>query len=303
MAVEIARVTDYVDDVSASWGNSLVEALAKRPVMPGRLTLQTGVAVSTTDQSAKTTLYYTLTGDNGCILPLYNGSYWQGYPLSADLSVSLAGLTASTPYDVFCYDSSGTPTLELLAWSSGTARATALALQNGLYVKSGAATRLYLGTIYINSTGGQTDDSASKRFVWNYYNRVQRLVTASQSTTNWTYAVNTAREFNGGSGQTRGEFVIGVAAGALHTRAFGRNLFLVSGGTGYVGACIDTTAPAAVGDWFQRGTVNSAAFLDQIDNFSVLGIGYHYLTQVEQAVSGTLTFSTSARNISIMLQG
>ena len=81
----------------------------------------------------------------------------------------MIGLTASRVYDVFGYLNSGTLALELLIWTDATNRATALAYQDGVLIKSGNATRRYLGTIYINSTGGQTEDTEIQRFVWNYY--------------------------------------------------------------------------------------------------------------------------------------
>lgn len=150
-----------------------------------RLTLETGVPVSTTDQSAKTTLYFTQFGGNQ--IGLYNGSSWDILS-SAEMSITLVGTTASKPYDVFVYNNAGTATLEILVWTNTTTRATALVLQDGVWSKTGALTRRYVGTIYINSTGGQTDDTLKAAYIWNYYNPVDRPVSVYDAATSWTWA-------------------------------------------------------------------------------------------------------------------
>lgn len=110
-----------------------------------RLTLTTGVAVTTSDVVNAQTIY--CTPFNGNKISLYNGTSWDTLT-SSEFSLSLGTLTNKKPYDVFCYANSGVPTLEFLVWTSDTARATALTLQDGVLVKSGALTRKYLGTFY-----------------------------------------------------------------------------------------------------------------------------------------------------------
>jgi hypothetical protein len=118
--------------------------------MEARLTLETGVAVSTTDQADKATLY--LTPYKGCQIATYDGvSAWSVIELTADLSLDISGYTASKPYDIWVYDNGGTLTLDSTIWTNTTTRATALALQNGVYVKTGATTRRYIGTIYMDA--------------------------------------------------------------------------------------------------------------------------------------------------------
>lgn len=153
-----------------------------RPLCQGRLTLETGVPVSTTDQSAKATLYWTPYLGNS--VGLYNGTTWVMRSF-IELSLSLVGYTASKPYDIFVYDNAGTAALESLIWTSATARATALTTQDGVLVKTGATTRRYLGTIYINGSGAQTDDTAEKRYVFNHYNRSWRPLARYDSTASW----------------------------------------------------------------------------------------------------------------------
>ncbi len=125
--------------ISASGGGGPLDYSA----CEGRLTLTSGTPVTTSDVTAATTLYFTpYTGNR---IGLNNGSAWQVHTFT-ELSIAIPA-TTDTNYDVFVYDNSGTPTLELLAWSDATTRATAIAFNGGVYVKSGDATRRYLGTI------------------------------------------------------------------------------------------------------------------------------------------------------------
>lgn len=173
----------------------------------GRLTGTSGTPFNTANTNNISTLYYTpyLTG----WLPLYINGRWKPFEFS-ETSLSLSGLTASTNYDIYGYYDSGSLALETLAWSSSGAgtstRATALAYDNGYLVKSGDNTRLYLGTIRTTSTTGETENSISKRFIWNYYNRRHHTIHVS---------IGSSHTYNGAerlwnNAEYAGEFVIGT---------------------------------------------------------------------------------------------
>lgn len=149
----------------------------------GRLTTESGVPVSTTDRTAQSTLYFTPYRGNR--VSLYSGGAWSSVAF-AEVSLALTGLTVGRPYDVWLYNNAGTPALEVLAWTNDTTRATALALQDGISVKTGDATRRLVGTIY---TSGATtiEDSARKRYLWNAMNRVRRPMLATESALSWNY--------------------------------------------------------------------------------------------------------------------
>ena len=119
-----------------------------------RLTLASNTPVMTSEVLAATTLY--LTPYIGNRIALYNGTSWDVIE-SNEVNISLSTVAADTNYDVFAYNNSGTVTLELLAWTSSgagtSARATALAYQEGVLVKSGTATRRYVGTIRGSASG------------------------------------------------------------------------------------------------------------------------------------------------------
>lgn len=159
----------------------------------GRLTLESGVPVSTTDQTAKTTIYYTPYIHN--IINLWDGANWAPTEFT-ETSLALGTITSGKPYDVFGYVSAGALVLELLAWTNDTTRATAVTLQDGRYCKSGDKTRLLLGTFYTASTT-TTTDSENYRYLDNVYNRVskQTSMILSGAASN-TYSSTTVRAWN-----------------------------------------------------------------------------------------------------------
>jgi len=172
----------------------------------GRLTLTTGVPVTTSDVTAATTLRFT--PYKGASIGLYDGSQWNLRTFS-ELSIAVPA-TTSQMYDVFVFDNSGTATLELLAWTNDTTRATAITTQDGIYVKTGALTRRYVGSFRTTAVSGQTEDSFAKRYVWNYYNRVTRGLRVNESTATWTYTTNTLRQANGSTANQL-DVIVGVA--------------------------------------------------------------------------------------------
>jgi hypothetical protein len=186
----------------------------------GRLTLTSGSPVTTTDVLAAATLYYAPWRHNR--IPIYSSLAGWRVESFAELSLSLAGLAASTLYDVFAYLSpAGAIALEALAWASSgagtSARATALTYQDGFRVKTGDPTRLYLGTFMTTTTIGQCEDSLSSRLVSNYYNKANRPLGASITGGSHLYSTNTwrARVANTTVGQGRVQVVIGVQEGCM----------------------------------------------------------------------------------------
>jgi len=200
-AVDIyTAANDTAELVSEGGGNwrmlwfqraSAAPADGRHATCEGRLTLTTGVAVTTSDVTAAGTVYFTPFKGNK--VWLYNGtSGWSPYTFT-ERSIALSGGSASKPHDLFLYDNAGTLTLDLVAWTDDTTRATTLALQDGILVKSGATARRYLGTIYSDGSK-QCEDSLAKRNVWNVVNRVLRSMKVLEATNSWTYTTNNYRQ-------------------------------------------------------------------------------------------------------------
>lgn len=281
----------------ADSATSIILGFTKAPVSPrgppcGRLTGTSATPVTTADVTAITTLYYALYG--GCNqIDLFNGTNWTTYAI-AELSIAVPATTA-TVYDVFAYDNSGVVALELTAWSSGTARATALVLQDGVLVKTGATTRRYLGTFRTSAVSGQTTDALISRLIWNYYHRVPRQLQKFVSTNSWTYSTSTWRQANADTAN-QAEFVIGVAEALLDV-TFGAVVQNDTGGV-YVGSAMgldSTTTPPTQ----RTATVQIKAASEIVNNSGSYAaypaIGYHFLAILErsQAVGVTTWWSNS----------
>jgi hypothetical protein len=200
---------------------------------------------------------------------------------------------------VFVYDNAGSAAIDTLtAWTNDSTRATALVLQNGVLVKSGATTRRYVGTIRITGTTGQTEDSAARRFVWNYYNRVPRLLRATDGTDTWTYNSATFRPFNNSTTDGVGQvsLVVGWAEEPLKLTA----IALFGGGSsntqqGFVGIGVDSTttstptitAPNCIG--FTNGTAQTRA--SSAEYLAIPSVGKHTYSALERCDNtNTLTF-------------
>lgn len=225
---------------AATSGTDYVAPIGINSVVRGRLTTETGVAVSISDQTAKSTIYFTPYQGNQ--IALYTGSAWVVSTFS-ELSLALSGLTSGKNYDVFVDYNSGTPQLVLsAAWASDTARTDSIALQDGVYVKSGTTTYRLVGTIRTTATT-TTEDSAANRFVWNVYNRATRAMrNATETTDNWSYSSTTWREARG-STTNQLNFVMGLAEDSISATVA---TFTV-GGSGYISSigigCNSTTVP------------------------------------------------------------
>jgi hypothetical protein len=199
----------------------------------------------------------------------------------------LSGL-ANTLYDIFLYDNSGTLALEAVAWTNDTTRATALVQQDGVYVKTGDTTRRYLGTIR-TVAAGQTEDSMTKRYVYNEANKVPRELRVIESVSSWTYSSSAWRAAHANNANRVG-VVMGHRETPVHLDLMVRMTGQGSGGA--QGIAYDTT------------TANHA---DVFPNISTDGHvsshivhcpaeGYHYYQWVENARGNACTMYGYAAN-------
>lgn len=221
-------------------GAAAASLLAK--VQDFRLTLTTGLAVTTTDVTGAGVIYCTPYKGNG--IALYDGTNWN-IRLSAQFSLALAALTVGRPYDVFCYDNAGVPTLEFTAWTNDTTRATGLVYQDGILVKAGALTRRYLGTFY-TTAAATTEDSILKRYLFNYYNRAYRSMAVKDAAANWAYSTNAFRQANG-SAANQVSFIRGVSEDAVSAMVQGAgyntagSIFIYRQGIGLDSTTVDSS--------------------------------------------------------------
>lgn len=173
----------------------------------GRLTLEPGVPLSISDQTAKTTVYWTPA--YGYVCKVWDGSAWiaRTFPETSFAVPS----NADTNNDIFVYDNNGTLAIETVAWSNDTTRATAITYTDGVLTKSGDKTRRYIGTVRTTSVSGQTQTTSASWLLYNEYNKRDITLTADKGTTEWTYSGTTLRAAAGVTtvGETRVEAVFG----------------------------------------------------------------------------------------------
>jgi hypothetical protein len=299
-AVTAKTLTDIESQVTTDGTNitantASINTAVKGLIPGGRLTLTTALPVTTADVTAAGTLYYTPYIHNQ--VPLYDGASTWTRRTFAEISIAVPAV-ANQMYDVFVYDNAGTAALELLAWTNDTTRATALVKQDGRWVKTGATTRLYVGSFRTGAVSGQTEDSAAKRLVWNYYNRVRRVLYRVDSTASWTYTTAGFRQANG-SAANQIAVVMGVVEGPIDLRL--------------LSSCTNTTASPGVAVSVAFGLDGIAAFpsgatvpVNQaLASFNTLLVshlshtptaGYHFYVWMEYSVAtGTTTwYGTSA---------
>lgn len=273
-------------------GSDSTQATGLKWVIPAlpcqfRLTLTSSTPVTTGDVTAATTVYLTPYG--GDLIALYDGTRWV-LRATAQLSIAVPA-TTNTMYDVFVYDNSGTPTLELTAWTNDTTRATALAFQNGVYVKSGSATRRYVGSFRTTGVSGQTESSLAKRYVWNYYNRVDRPMAAVDTTNSWTYTTNTIRQANANTANQL-DFIIGVSEDPVEaTVAALFNNSASAKAAVYIGLDSTTTNSAQLYGGLSGDTGSTHALQPHAHYRGYPGAGRHYLTWLESSTAtGTTTW-------------
>lgn len=347
--------------------------LSRAPVVDnftcdGRLTLASGTAVTTADQTAKTTVYCTPYSGNR--VALYNGTNWVLRNFS-ELSVAVPS-TIFRLFDVFIYDNAGTIALEAVNWNQSTAaitaataaaeceitsnghglsngdlvgiagvvgtlgtdtengingkawavrnsaantftldgsdttgltytsdgawykipntRATAITLQDGIYVKTGEAGKRYIGTCMTTSTSGETEDSLTKRLVWNYYNRATRPFYKVEAASSWAYSSSTVRAMNNNT-DIRIGMVAGVAEGYFNGDMVGKFHTTVDA-NGFVDLA-DNNIDNIITQVVPTHSVASANTFEGIRASYVYALseGYHALQATERGSgSGTQTF-------------
>lgn len=260
-------------------------------VVDGRLTLTSLTPVTTADVTGATTIYFTPYKGNS--IALYTGTNWKMYQFS-EISLALGTLTNALPYDVFIYDNAGTLTLEFTAWTNDTTRATALVLQNGVYVKTGATTRRYLGTFRTTSTTttedsyGGAHQAGGKRFLWNAYNRVQRHIGVIDTTDNWSYTTATFRQANGNAGN-QVACVIGLSedlVSAMARSGYANNSVTAAFSNGIGIDSVNTNSALVLG-----GAILATGYaIAPAEYKGYLSVGYHYIAWLEISQATGTTF-------------
>jgi hypothetical protein len=250
-------------------------------VCDGRLTLTSAVPVTTADVTAAGTLYFTPYKGNR--VSLYDGTKWVSHSF-AEKSLALT-VTSGKNYDIWLYNNSGTLTLAQTEWTNNTTRATAIVLQDGVYVKDGATGYRYLGTIRA-SAANKSEDSAANRFVWNYKNRVPRSMRKYDTSYSYTTA---AYRYCNNSAANALFFVRGLNEDMVKA-TFNPFLYGTAGITIDLGIALDSNTPAAGGRIGGNGghTIGWSSPVSTYAGYP--GLGYHYLAMTEYGGTGLTVY-------------
>jgi hypothetical protein len=251
---------------------------SERLITCGRLTTESGVPVSTSDKSSQGIIYWTPWLGN--LVSLYTGigNQWEDVEFD-ELSLALS-ISQDANYDVFLKKTGLTAALQLsVAWSSDSARAEAVRLQNGRYVKTADPTQLLVGTIR-GSASNVVEDSDARRFVANVYNRVLRRLTKANSTQH-TYGSATVREWNNGTGGPHRVHLLLPLGNDLATVTV-NSAGGAAGGTirrASIYGGVDSTTATTITTPHDATIASSAGVTQNI----LPGLGYHFLSVNESA--------------------
>lgn len=298
-----ALVADSSQSNGARW--------APKAITPGgRVTLATGDAVPSSDQTGKTTVYYTPCEHD--IIELFDGTGWQPYQFAelsqatTDASKSPAAVANNSNYDVFFWSDAGTlRATRGPAWSSDTARGTGAGTTelevyegrrvNKYDITNGPAARRGVYVSSIRSDGSaQINDSLAKRHVWNAFNRRVRPMAVLESTSSWTYTTETIRQMNN-SAANQLDFVIGLNEDSVEAIASAVSAnATASTRANHIG--LDSTSIAASYQLSGHVADQSGFPVQHVAKYEGLpGIGRHYLAALEiSQASGTTTWNGTA---------
>lgn len=324
--INIGSGTYNINGVPVSSGGGGVTS----PYAPtGRLSLASGTPVTITDLTAQTSIYYT--PYKGDVFSYYDGSEWvNANPGQIQLPLdSNSGHTnyhaSGTVFDVFLFRDGVSGPFRLGSgpgWSSLTSRGYSLSYRDGILMNaatmtirygnaSGDTTSLvaeravYVGTFYATANG-QTEDSDTRRMLWNTYNRASRFLNCSDSTNSWAYTTAAFRPSNNSTsiGVGRVAVVLGLAEDVI--QAYNVNSTrntntapVVAGGIG-----IDsTTINSAQVYGLVIGVTNS--YLQHTSYYrGTPSIGYHYIQRLEYSEAvGTSTWAGDVNSPGVVNQG
>lgn len=240
-------------------------------IAQARITLTTATPITVNDVTAATTVYYT--PYNGNTVALYTGSLWVFYALT-ELSIAVPA-TTSTMYDLFLDYNDGTPVLAALAWTNDTTRATALTLQDNIYVKTGDTQQRYVGSFRTTGVSGQTEDSAANRFVYNAYNQVPRSLRVVDTTNSWDYDTATWRQARA-SALNQVTVVNGLLGMVVDLRLFGAATVNTNNAMGVGIGQNSTTAPTTgfTGGATAGGSQNILSYQANLTVYPAVGYSY-----------------------------
>lgn len=287
-----------VDDVYTI--SSTFDTLAELSSLPteGRLTIQSGNPINNSNDISGSVIYYTPYLGNKIALYDTIESKWKIHSFN-EITFPLSGVVANTNYDIFIYDNVGNLSLELVSWLNNTSRNIGIAYKDGLLVQNSNFTKRYLGTI--RGTGvNSTEDSINRRFIFNAYNSIEKVLSASDSVLH-TYTSGAIRPYRNITtiGLTRCEFVQGLSNNIF---IICKSFFTTENFTSHVAIGLDTTSSLNTRS-INTTTISFGSPASILENSAsdllTVSEGYHYL-QLLQSGSSVTSFNSASMRAAVL---
>ena len=259
-----------------------------------RLTGVSATPVMTADSTTLNTIF--LTPFRGAQISLYNGNSWDLLS-SAEVSISVTGRTTDLPFDIFAFNSGGVVTLELLDWTSATARATNLVRQDGVWCKTGDRTRRYVGSCRARSAttfhwvrAGVDLPAKLDLFNADAANRVVITFSLIASTNTWNYTIATWRQAQG-STNYQIDVMVGLQEESFHSslRVTSRNSTISIARDVGIGFDSTTAFTGLAGSTTNTVASQNAAQFAIIDHLPTIGRHFYAWLEISTA-TGTCTW-------------
>lgn len=236
------------------------------------------------------------------VIGLWNGQAWDLVcpsgtvsKTTSDTTISGGSITYDVNYDVYAkYVAPDDFTLEFQEWAGATSRYETPQRWQGVQVRDltteGKKMR-WLGIVRLaNDSGAKYKSNNTQQFVVNWYNRKKRCILTYNTTGGtWSYNTNSWREWNNGTNHVKAEFVC-LEPLSLHATAMVQHH---TTNRMDIGFGLDTTSDTS--GWVSYSAIdgeklNLSSFLEVSD------AGYHYVTLLEKATSGTPQLSWNTHN-------
>lgn len=152
-----------------------------KDICGGRLSLESAVSVSSSDQSGKSTIYFVEHTSNE--IALYDGTEWVPRTFN-NISVAVPS-TLFRLFDIFAYDNSGTVTLECTDWNQSTATVSGATNATPIVITTSSAHGFSNGDLVgVAGIGGNT---AANGYIWEISSASGSTLTLNGSVGNGAY--------------------------------------------------------------------------------------------------------------------
>jgi len=201
----------------------------------------------------------------------------------AGLTVACTGLTNSTAYYAYVYDSDAGGDLDTMILST-----TAPTTQNGISVMTGFTARTLVARCYADASGNITTyaEDAATHLVNNVYNKRRVAVFKTDTTSSWTYATAAWRQARAQS--TNRVQIVCDGVNHIAARVAASATVGATAQNAVTGVGIDSTsANSAQAITFTNGTLASPiiSFYEGVPS-----AGYHAINWLEYTTGATATF-------------